>query len=88
MTYRVVVSPTARRQISRLPEKARAAIIVTLYETVASNPCRVGRRLSFELSGLLVARRGEYRIVYRVIDEERTVEILRAEHRRDVYRAR
>jgi mRNA-degrading endonuclease RelE of RelBE toxin-antitoxin system len=68
-----------------LPQKVAGAI-ATLYDVLASNRYRAGRRLSFELTGLLVARRGEYLIVYRVVDEDRIVESLRVEHRRDVYR--
>jgi mRNA-degrading endonuclease RelE of RelBE toxin-antitoxin system len=41
-----------------------------------------------DLAGVWSARRGTYRILYRVFDEPREVVVLRMEQRRDVYRAR
>ena len=36
--------------------------------------------------GVWSARRGTYRVLYRVCDESREVIVLRVEHRRDAYR--
>jgi mRNA interferase RelE/StbE len=58
----------------------------SLEETLAENPSRVGRPLRFELEGLHSAYRGDYRIVYRIDDRRRTVDILAIGHRADVYR--
>jgi mRNA-degrading endonuclease RelE of RelBE toxin-antitoxin system len=35
-----------------------------------------------------VARRGAYKIIYRIMTEERVVRVVRIEHRADVYRQR
>jgi mRNA-degrading endonuclease RelE of RelBE toxin-antitoxin system len=40
-----------------------------------------------ELTGVFSARRGPYRILYR-IDDDATLSILRVDHRADVYRRR
>ena len=77
----------ARRQIERLPTAVAAAVIETLH-AIASNPRRLGKPLRFELEGCWSARRGPYRIVYRVDDETRTVSVLAVAHRGDVYRPR
>jgi len=50
---------------------------------LAAEPYRVGKALRYELEGYLSARRGQYRVVYRVVDN--TVQILRVDHRRTVY---
>jgi len=52
------------------------------------NPQRVGRALRNELAGIHSARRGTYRILYRIDEIERIVTILRIDHRSDVYRSR
>lgn len=77
----------ARRQIERLPTAVAAAVVETLG-AIASNPRRLGKPLRFELEGCWSARRGPYRIVYRIDDETRTVAVLAVAHRADAYRSR
>jgi mRNA interferase RelE/StbE len=56
--------------------------------TLITQPHRVGKPLRGELTGIWSARRGTYRILYRVQENPREVVVLRIEHRRDVYRPR
>ncbi|HUF85459.1 MAG TPA: type II toxin-antitoxin system RelE/ParE family toxin [Acidimicrobiia bacterium] len=51
-------------------------------------PYRVGRALRNELAGIHSARRGTYRVLYRIDDGAREVTVLRVEHRRTAYRTR
>ena len=77
----------ARRQIDRLPISVAAAVIETLA-TIATNPQRLGKPLRFELEGCHSARRGPYRIIYRMDDATRSITILAVAHRADAYRPR
>ena len=77
----------ARRQLDRLPVSVVAAVLETI-EAIASNPRRLGKPLRFELEGCWSARRGPYRVVYRIDDEARAVSVLAVVHRADVYRPR
>jgi len=77
----------AQRQIDRLPVSVAAAVIETLG-AIASNPRRLGKPLRFELEGCWSARRGPYRIVYRIDDSTHTVSVLAVAHRADIYRQR
>ena len=86
--YRVDFAGTARRSMDRLPEKAAAAAVEFCFGPSATNPRRVGKPLTRELAGQHVARRGEYRVIYRVDDNGGVVHVLRVEHRRDIYRSR
>lgn len=81
--YEVAWTPTAKRALRRLPEKVATAAIEFIYGPLASNPQRVGKALRFDLEGLHSARRGDYRIIYRI--DERVI-ITAIEHRADVYR--
>jgi mRNA-degrading endonuclease RelE of RelBE toxin-antitoxin system len=83
----VRVTPPACRQLDRLPISVVAAVIETL-DAIASNPRPLGKPLRFELEGYWSARRGPYRIVYRVDDETRTISVVAVAHRADVYRPR
>jgi mRNA interferase RelE/StbE len=84
--WAIAWTPTARRALGRLPEKAAAAAVEFIFGTLATNPRRVGKALRFELEGLHSARRGDFRIIYRISDD--IVTVLAIEHRSDVYRPR
>lgn len=77
----------ARRQLDRLPISIAAAVLETL-DAIGSNPRRLGKPLRFELEGCWSARRGPYRVIYRIDDEARRVSVLAVAHRADVYRPR
>jgi len=83
--FEITWSPTVRRALAKLPEKVGTAVVEFIYGPLASNPYRVGKALRFELEGLHSARRGDFRIVYRIADQ---VTILAVEHRADIYRPR
>jgi mRNA-degrading endonuclease RelE of RelBE toxin-antitoxin system len=51
-----------------------------------SQPRRVGKPLRGELAGIWAARRGTYRVLYRLREEPREVIVVRVEHRSDAYR--
>jgi mRNA interferase RelE/StbE len=87
--YELIVTPPAAKAIAeRLPEPVAAAVIEFLTTTLVREPRRVGKPLRRELAGVWSARRGTYRILYRVRDDAREVIVLRIEHRGDVYRPR
>ena len=83
----VVARPAARAIAEDLPEAVAGAVIEFITGPLLLEPKRVGRELRNELVGIHSARRGTYRILYRINDDERTVTVIRIDHRRDVYRA-
>jgi mRNA-degrading endonuclease RelE of RelBE toxin-antitoxin system len=76
----------ARRALRRLPEKIATSVIEFVFGPLASNPTRVGRPLRFELEGASSTHRGDFRVVYRIDEPARRVEVLTIGHRADVYR--
>jgi len=76
----------ARRTLARLPEKVAAAVVEFLYGSLAANPDRAGKPLRFEMAGLHSARRGDYRVIYRIDAGQHRVDVLAIEHRADAYR--
>jgi mRNA interferase RelE/StbE len=84
--YELVLTPPAVRAIrTGLPEAVAAAVIEFMTGPLVSNPRRVGKMLRRELAGIWSARRGTYRVLYRINDDPKEVVVLRIEHRRDVY---
>jgi mRNA interferase RelE/StbE len=88
LDYGLVVASSAERALSRLPTRVAAAVVEFMLGPLVESPRRVGHSLQRELTGLLSARRGPYRVVYEIDEERRTVNVLRIDHRTDVYRPR
>lgn len=86
MTYRVVLSSAAIRDMDRVPPRIVPAIVEFLFGDLAAAPQRVGKALRGELDGYFSARRGPYRVIYSIDDDEVRVEVVRVDHRADVYR--
>ena len=87
MTYRITLSRAARRALeTTLPDPVAAAVWEFITGPLAENPHRVGKPLRGQLEGTWSARRGEYRVIYRIEDSIVTVTIIRLSHRRDAYR--
>jgi mRNA interferase RelE/StbE len=86
-TYRLAVAaPAARAIAEKLPESVAAAVIDFITGPLLENPRRVGHELRDELSGVFSARRGTFRVLYRIDDDRREVTLLRIDHRRHIYR--
>ena len=88
-SYELVLTPPAVRAIqSGFPERVAAAVIEFLTGALVENPRRVGKRLRGDLAGIHSARRGTYRVLYLINEEDREVIVVRIEHRSDAYRPR
>jgi mRNA-degrading endonuclease RelE of RelBE toxin-antitoxin system len=84
--YTLRTTPTVRRALSeRLPEAVAAYEFIT--GPLLQQPHRVGKRLMPPLDDRFSARRGTYRIIYRIDDDANTITVVDVDHRRDVYRS-
>ena len=86
--WRLQIAASAERSLNRLSERIAASIVEFLLGPVADNPHRLGKPLRDELTGYHAARRGPYRVVYRIDDQTRVIYVVRIDHRSDVYRLR
>jgi mRNA interferase RelE/StbE len=87
--YELVLTPPARRALTDVsPEAVAGAVIDFVTTALVQPPRRVGKPLRGDLAGIWAARRGTYRVLYRLRDDAREVIVLRIERRRDVHRQR
>lgn len=85
--FELVISPTARRQLTeRLPESVAFAAYDFIVGPLLDNPHRVGKPLRPPLEDRHSARRGTYRVIYRIKDEQHRVTVVGVVHRSDAYR--
>jgi mRNA interferase RelE/StbE len=83
----LVLTPPAQRALTdKLPEAVAAAVIEFLTTTLIDHSARAGKPLRDGLAGIWSARRGTYRVLYRIREDVLEVVVLRVEHRRDAYR--
>ncbi|HEY5889394.1 MAG TPA: type II toxin-antitoxin system RelE/ParE family toxin [Acidimicrobiia bacterium] len=75
--YEVEITSDGLRRLSQLPPKIRDAALASVFGPIAENPARRGKPLLGELQWLRSARRGDYRIIYQIVDEERSIIIHR-----------
>jgi mRNA interferase RelE/StbE len=83
----VVARPAARAIAEQLPEAVAGAVIDFITGPLVDDPRRVGRELRRGLAGVWAARRGTYRVLYRIDDTRHEVIVICVDHRRDVYRS-
>jgi mRNA interferase RelE/StbE len=84
--YRVLYARSAKHELDKLPREVAARIAETVVH-LKDDPRPVG---SIKLKGTSVGdyrlRVGDYRVVYDVEDEAKSVIVVRVQHRREVYR--
>lgn len=88
--YRLqIAGPAARALAGRLPEKIATAVYEFITTALLENPHRVGKRLVLPpFEGTWSARRGTYRVLYEIDEEDLVVTVTAIEHRADAYRSR
>jgi mRNA interferase RelE/StbE len=84
MAYAVILRRAAEKELNRLPEKIHQRITRKLLE-LENNPRPHGAQKLQGHDGYRT-RIGDYRVLYLIDDEAKTVEILAVGHRREVYR--
>jgi mRNA interferase RelE/StbE len=88
VSHQVILRPAAARALQRMPEKIASACWKFIHGPLAENPYRVGKPLLAPLAPQYSARRGEYRVLYLIENEQVTIVITSVTHRADAYRTR
>ena len=85
MTFRIALTPAARRDLASLPHEV-ARRIDTHILALAENPFPPKVKKLQGSPGFLRIRVGDYRIVYTVQHKHLIVLVIKIGHRREVYR--
>ena len=84
--YRLLIKPSAGKEIEALDQKKDRQRIVKRIAALASEPRPVGCEKLAGAEERYRVRQGQFRIVCAVDDATRAVEIVKVGHRREVYR--
>jgi mRNA interferase RelE/StbE len=87
-TWTVRLAASAIRDLDAISPRVVPAIVEFLFGSLAANPRRVGKPLRDDFAGSYSARRGTYRVLYDIEDQERAVRVFRVSARASAYRRR
>jgi mRNA interferase RelE/StbE len=83
--YEIAWTPAALRNFDELPEKVAFAILEFSTVTLTQDPFRVSKILRAPFDGMRSARRGQYRIILSVDEQNAIVLIHGVKHRNIAY---
>ena len=85
MNYTVIYLPPVKEDVAKLDRKTKDRIRKAIEDRLAKDPGAYGKPLKKTLKGYFRLRVGDYRIVYRVLEERKEVLVLAILHRSRVY---
>jgi mRNA interferase RelE/StbE len=85
VSYRILFTPRAERDLSALPERDRARLARRI-DGLATDPRPSSAKKLSGAEDLYRLRSGDYRVIYLIENRIVTVTIVRVGHRRDIYR--
>ena len=83
-SYRLLIKPSAAKELEAIPLKDRRRLAARMREL--SHDPRSAKAEKLRGHDLFRVRQGDYRAVYEIDDEGRTVTVFKVGHRREVYR--
>jgi mRNA interferase RelE/StbE len=83
MSYLVIYSETSKKQIRRLHPQIKP-VVKSKIEKLRENPFS-GKWLERELSGYLSMSARRFRVIYKIKENDQTIEIHYVGHRKDIY---
>lgn len=84
--YKLLVKPSARKEIEAAGTKADRQRIIETIQSLSTDPRAEGCEKLAGHTDRYRVRQGQYRIVYLIDDKRHEVTIFKVAHRKDVYR--
>lgn len=82
---KVYLTPPAQKDLDRLPDKI-ALRITFLIKDLENNPYPTGSKKLHGWQKIYRARLGDYRVVYEIDLDRKSIIVTRIKHRKDIYR--
>lgn len=85
MPYSILLVSSAAKKCEKIKDKKLKERIASALEFLADDPFQ-GKPLKAEFKGCYSYRIGDFRIIYCFSKEKKVLNVLKLEHRREVYR--
>jgi len=82
--YRIVIKKSAAKEIEKIQKQDRIRIIEKI-RSLSSDPRPSGSKKLSRKEKYRI-RQGNFRILYQVIDDALVINVVKVEHRRDIYK--
>lgn len=85
--WNIKIIESAVKELKQLSPEISKRIYKTIQSKIAiqDNPCAFSEALQHDLYGLWRLRVGDYRIIFRVLPKEKTIQITKVGHRKNIY---
>jgi len=84
--YKVVYLDQVEDDLKRLDKAVARKILARIETYLVQDPKRLGKPLSGEFQGYWRYRWGDYRVIYKIAEQEILIVVLRISHRREAYK--
>ena len=84
--YKVVYLDKVEDDLKNLPAALKRKIIDRIERYLAQNPRILGKPLIGSFKGFWSYRYSDFRVIYRISDEEILIVVARIGHRKEIYR--
>jgi mRNA interferase RelE/StbE len=85
LAYKVVYLDRIEDDLKKLDKSTVKKILLRIETYLAADPKRLGKPLKGDFQGYWRYRWGDYRVIYKISEEEILVVVLRIGNRKDVY---
>jgi len=85
LAYKVVYLDQVEKDLRTLDKTAARKILSRIETYLVQNPKELGKVLTGEFRGYWRYRWGDYRVIYKIVEQEILIYILRIGHRKDIY---
>ncbi len=83
--YKVFYLDSVQKDLDRLDRPTRLRVLNKIEKHLAKDPKGLGKPLTGQFKGLWRYRIGDFRVIYKVAEEEILIIVARIGHRKNVY---
>lgn len=85
MEYKITIKASAKKELEKIPKVIRVHLIDAI-NNLAANPRPSGCKKLVNFDNSFRIRHGDYRIIYKISDNELAIAIIKVGNRKDVYK--
>jgi len=86
LAYKILLLEEALKELSSFDKKTAEKILYKLSTHLIKSPAKLGKQLKGEYAGFFKYRIGDWRVIYHLDEENKTITVTKIGHRKEVYK--
>jgi mRNA interferase RelE/StbE len=86
LAYKILFLEQTLKELSSFDKKSIERILYKVSTHLVKSPAKLGKRLKGDYAGFFKYRVGDWRVIYHLDEENKTITITKIGHRREVYK--